>query len=922
MTVISSDTCIRADQSGFGTASDGSSYTMTGETITTSISSNEAVFSGNGVTANVFALLSSQTTADIDIVVRVFQSNAFDGIGVVFRYSNTSNCYYCMLDGEALSFHSIVGGTDTQQAHDFEGFSPNTFYWIHVRMVGTHIQFRYWQDGTSEPSTWNIDQTDTNISAAGRYGMYYFDNNGSVQKFDHITVDNTQTSTTSNKDLSSRLRLMSANIAKDLSGRLRLMSANQPKDLGGRFRLAKFNDLSTRLRLVASGQAKDVASRLRLKSANFAKDLSSRFWLVLGTNREDLQTRLRLRSANNLKDLATRLLFKDHYDGPPAMPIISRGVPAYTNDDDGGTYPASNANDADYTTVWRTQDLGSTTPPNVAYLAYDLSGVSTNQRKKVMVAWYNPYTGDYDFTVNGGTGYNLPRDYTIDANNAAGGSLPASGWTTLITVTGNVYHSRQHSVDLTGYNWIRIRCTAINGTTFNTGCALNLDIHNLANGIQDDFILFGDSITAGGLDVDSGPDSSNPIGSLAQLINSATHNVNFPIIEGGGIGGRTSAYGAANISTWLALFPGRYVGLAYGTNDANGSVSTATFQANMQSMITSVLSAGCYPIIPHIPWGNTTAIQANAPAMNAAIDSLIASNPGAIAGPDLWSFFNANQSLISGDDVHPNAAGYTALRQQWALALEDTVYQTQWSDLASRFRLMSAAQTKDIPSRLKLMSAPQSKDLIARFRLMSIAQAKDLVTRFRLMSANQTKDLASRFRLTSFGQAKDLLARFRLQSASQLKDLSSRLLLRSADQLRDLKSRFLLRSANQLRDIAFRFRLSASQMRDISTRLVLALASQRFKDLSTRLRLMSANQLRDVAARIRVRSADQTRDVPGRFLQRSANQLRDLATRFDLKTIGQSKDLSCRFVLESSVVARKATLKFRSGHTALRVRTT
>src|SRR5439155_12364861 len=35
------------------------------------------------------------------------------------------------------------------------------------------------------------------------------------------------------------------------------------------------------------------------------------------------------------------------------LPVISRGVPAYTNDDCAGSYPATAANDASYDTQWR-----------------------------------------------------------------------------------------------------------------------------------------------------------------------------------------------------------------------------------------------------------------------------------------------------------------------------------------------------------------------------------------------------------------------------------------------------------------------------------------------------------------------------------------------------------------------------------------
>ena len=48
----------------------------------------------------------------------------------------------------------------------------------------------------------------------------------------------------------------------------------------------------------------------------------------------------------------------------------------------------------------------------------------------------------------------------------------------------------------------------------------------------------------------------------------------FPAQEAGGIGFLTSADGAKYINTWLQLFPGKYVALSYGTNDANAMLTT------------------------------------------------------------------------------------------------------------------------------------------------------------------------------------------------------------------------------------------------------------------------------------------------------------------------------------------------------------
>src|SRR4029079_15549958 len=60
-----------------------------------------------------------------------------------------------------------------------------------------------------------------------------------------------------------------------------------------------------------------------------------------------------------------------------AMPLISRGVPAFASS---AIYPASYANDADYATMW--------TGAVPSWLAYDLSGVAASQRRQTMVGWF------------------------------------------------------------------------------------------------------------------------------------------------------------------------------------------------------------------------------------------------------------------------------------------------------------------------------------------------------------------------------------------------------------------------------------------------------------------------------------------------------------------------------------------------------
>jgi lysophospholipase L1-like esterase len=370
---------------------------------------------------------------------------------------------------------------------------------------------------------------------------------------------------------------------------------------------------------------------------------------------------------------------------PAAMPLISRGLPAFTNDDCGGGIPASRANDNVYDDGWRACAAASPSAP--LYLAYDLSSVPAAQRGAVLVVWYNdPATLVYDYSYHssvnpyppgcttncGWEPFDIPRDYTLEANPASGGSLPDSGWVTLASVTGNNYHSRQHAVDLTGYNWVRINVTAADGDRPDTrGVVLNMDVHNASAGYQDDWIFYGDSITEGAMH------HYGYGGTFAQQL-SALVPGHFPAQEAAAIGGTLSNDGARSMSAWLPLFSGSYVAIAYGTNDAgfccSASVSPTIFYNNYVSMVQAVIASGKTPIVPKIPWGCTSQVLTFVPQLNQQIDALYNAFPQVVRGPDLWAFFSANQSLIGPDCIHPTDAGYSALRQQWVNTAMAKVY--------------------------------------------------------------------------------------------------------------------------------------------------------------------------------------------------------------------------------------------------------
>ncbi len=223
-------------------------------------------------------------------------------------------------------------------------------------------------------------------------------------------------------------------------------------------------------------------------------------------------------------------------------PVISTNCPAYSQ-----TGMTSYANDEHYFSFWSSSGAD--------YLAYDLSEIPENQRKKVIAVWYNA-TGAFDSTVGNGGSNGIPSDYTIEVNSADGGTYPEKDWKVIETVKENTLHSRQHVIDMEGYNWIRINITANDGnTTGNT--SINFDIHNVSDGVSDSWIFYGDSITACGM--------MNCYGTgFAEFVHQIDDRY-FPVQENGGIGGITSTDGAENIDRWLEAFPGKYVSVAYGT---------------------------------------------------------------------------------------------------------------------------------------------------------------------------------------------------------------------------------------------------------------------------------------------------------------------------------------------------------------------
>jgi hypothetical protein len=362
------------------------------------------------------------------------------------------------------------------------------------------------------------------------------------------------------------------------------------------------------------------------------------------------------------------------YANPAPMNIISQGQPAYGE----GTvvYAPADAVLSDYTYGYR-----CTAP---CALDVDLSAVPVAQRQQAVVAWYADQTEFY--ADPGGpwsmTYYNEPRDYTIDINTAAGGgSPPTSGWTTLATVTGNVYDARMHPINLAGANWIRMRITATNGSPGNTDALFHFDVLNASAGTSDSWLILGDSTT------EEAMTHQEPTNFMQQV--NGTESSYYPVeIDGGQGGWEASTWTTTDPTTGnpyiidaLNAYPGHYVALDLGANEANNG-DTSSYIPNMTTMINDVIAAGKVPELRYsIDWMCTANGSANGPTINSDLQTLIATYPQAVIGPDEWQFLgaygppSASGSLMSADCLHPSIpTGMNDYRQQYVNTLLTDVY--------------------------------------------------------------------------------------------------------------------------------------------------------------------------------------------------------------------------------------------------------
>jgi hypothetical protein len=167
---LARDTFVRADQSYWGTASNGQAWGGDANTLGIFSISGNAGQIANGTGTAVSAVLGPLcTTAEVTLTASVSRfANA--NVGPVLRWQDDSNWYKAYIDGTSLLLQKRVGGTRTNLAIRPFAASAGTAYNLRFRAVGAVLSVNVWAAGSTEPSGWMLTATDSTF-ASGRCGL-------------------------------------------------------------------------------------------------------------------------------------------------------------------------------------------------------------------------------------------------------------------------------------------------------------------------------------------------------------------------------------------------------------------------------------------------------------------------------------------------------------------------------------------------------------------------------------------------------------------------------------------------------------------------------------------------------------------------------------------------------------------------------
>ena len=117
---------------------------------------------------------------DIEILAKVMSHTTTEmaarvGLRAGVSGSNQTGYFAGLYGGTKLYLRKYVNGNGTDISTPNFTWSTGSWYWIRFRANGTSLKVKAWPDGSAEPSAWNIDTVDGDITGGGWTGVSTYD---------------------------------------------------------------------------------------------------------------------------------------------------------------------------------------------------------------------------------------------------------------------------------------------------------------------------------------------------------------------------------------------------------------------------------------------------------------------------------------------------------------------------------------------------------------------------------------------------------------------------------------------------------------------------------------------------------------------------------------------------------------------------
>jgi streptogramin lyase len=177
--VLGTDTFRRANQSHWGTASDGQTWGGDANIRTIfSISGNAGLVTNTG-SASYSAVLGPHATNAEVYATGSLSSFTNSNFGNVLRWTDGNNWYKAYISGSKLIIQKKVSGVTTILASVSFTATAGSSYTIHFRVVGSTLTANVWAASGSEPSGWMATASDSSLTS-GYSGMRFLTQSGTA----------------------------------------------------------------------------------------------------------------------------------------------------------------------------------------------------------------------------------------------------------------------------------------------------------------------------------------------------------------------------------------------------------------------------------------------------------------------------------------------------------------------------------------------------------------------------------------------------------------------------------------------------------------------------------------------------------------------------------------------------------------------